>query len=117
MALNQVKSLYGKEVVHLYRRVCREIPRVINVFDLDMTEREVRKKVRRLFDKNANVTDPRMVAMLLEKGEMDFQETVEQWKQKSQLHRLLGHDERSKIVLPEHQHESKFLQDFYAGHV
>lgn len=79
----------------LYRRVLKSIPRVIVTYDLDMTEKQVKDSVRELFRKNSTVTDPRLVDRLLHKGELDLQETVEQWKQKNHLHNLLGHDSAS----------------------
>ena len=111
-----MKSVFQNTRAHtldLYRRICREIPRTIAIYDLDMTEAQVRRGVRSLFDEHREARDPRLVRILLEKAELEFHETVEQWKQKSHLHRLLGHDDNPEVVLPQHQGESQFLRDFY----
>mmetsp|Transcript_15633 Transcript_15633/g.17660 ORF Transcript_15633/g.17660 Transcript_15633/m.17660 type:complete len:110 (+) Transcript_15633:222-551(+) len=101
------------QVVGLYKRICRQIPRICAVYDLDMTEAQVRRQTRVLFDKYQHVQDPKMVSILLEEGNQHLQECIEQWKQKSHLHRLLGHDETPKLKLSEYQGESEFLQNFY----
>ncbi len=41
------------------------------------------------FRKNANVTDPRLIEMLLEKARMEIEETTQQWKQKPHIMALL----------------------------
>uniref|UniRef100_A0A7S3LNU3 Complex 1 LYR protein domain-containing protein n=1 Tax=Aplanochytrium stocchinoi TaxID=215587 RepID=A0A7S3LNU3_9STRA len=108
-----IKMALAPQVVNLYKRVCRQIPRICAVYDLDMTEAQVRRQTRKLFDKYNYVTDPKMVSILLEEGNQHLQECVEQWKQKSHLHRLLGHDELPKLRLAEYNGESDFLKDFY----
>ena len=50
---------------------------------------------------------------LLMKGENDLQETVEVWKQRAHLYRLLGYDTTLKPELAEHKGESPFLKKFY----
>ena len=106
-------SLRKARVVDLYRRSLREIPRTINVFDMDMPEAEVRTKVRALFRKHDGVKDPRVIDHLLMKGENDLQETVEVWKQRAHLYRLLGYDTTLKPEIAEHKGESPFLKKFY----
>jgi len=102
-------------VVDLYRRTLREIPRTIKIFDMDMPEDVLRGKVRNLFRAHDNVTDPRIIDNLLMKGELDLEETVNVWKQKSQLSRLLGTDSEPKPTLEKFEGESPFLRGFFAG--
>ncbi|GBG33658.1 NADH dehydrogenase ubiquinone 1 alpha subcomplex subunit 6 [Hondaea fermentalgiana] len=104
-------------VVDLYRRCLREIPRTITIFDMDMTEKEVRSRVRGLFRKHDSVTDPRAVDELLLKGELDLEETVNVWKQKTQLSRMLGTDSEPTPVIERYEKDSVFLRSFYAGHL
>ena len=52
--------LHPRPVASLYLRVLREIPRTIVTFDLPLSEREVRERVRFLFEKhNARGKDGR----------------------------------------------------------
>ncbi len=41
------------------------------------------------FRKNANVTDPRLIEMMLEHARMEMEETNQQWKQKPHIMALL----------------------------
>jgi hypothetical protein len=112
-------SLLGRKarVVDLYRRTLRQVPRVIAVFDLDLQEKDLRRLVRGLFRKHDLVSDPRLVDQLIVRGEADLEESVEVWKQKAHLLRMLGLDEDAPVLGPKSvQGESPFLKKFYAGH-
>mmetsp|Transcript_17802 Transcript_17802/g.28819 ORF Transcript_17802/g.28819 Transcript_17802/m.28819 type:complete len:118 (+) Transcript_17802:82-435(+) len=100
-------------VVDLYKRCIQEIPRIITIFDLDHTEKQLRHDVRRLFNKNQGVTDPRVIDRLIWEGESHLEETVHVWKQKTHLLRLLGYDKEVEPVLKQYQDESPFLKNFY----
>jgi len=106
----------GQRVIDLYRRTLREVPRIITVFDIDIPERDIRKDIRGLFDKHSEVKDPVAVDLLVVKGELDLEETVNIWKQKTHVMRLLGRDEEKVPLLKEYAGESEFLKKFYAGH-
>jgi len=81
--------LHPRPVSFLYRRVMKSVPKVMVLYDLDMTQKEVQSSVRTLSRKHAGVSDPRIVDRLLYDGEVQLAETVEMWKQKSHLARLL----------------------------
>lgn len=50
---------------------------------------DVRSKVRALFEKNGHVKDERVIDVLLERGYIDLEDTLLQYKQKSHLLFLL----------------------------
>ena len=88
---------HARPVAHLYRQVLRAIPTTIVKFDLDMTETQVRDKMRELFRRHTKLDGrgkpvplpaPVLDAML-RRGEEDLRETTELWKQKTHLQRLL----------------------------
>jgi len=60
----------------------------------DMTEKQVHDRVRALFRANAGVQDARIQKRLVFMGEDHLSETLQQFKQKTHLHRLLNHDDR-----------------------
>lgn len=54
------------------------MPRICALYELPFTPSEVRHLVNVHFKENAGVTDPRVVQMLVAKGEMELDETVKQ---------------------------------------
>lgn len=79
-----------REVVELYRRMCKSLPHVLNVYDIDMTPKAARHHLADLFRHNSHIRDPRVVAILVHKGQLELDETLLQYKQRSHLIERLG---------------------------
>nr|XP_030711623.1 NADH dehydrogenase [ubiquinone] 1 alpha subcomplex subunit 6 isoform X2 [Globicephala melas] len=54
-----------RRVRELYRAWYREVPNTVHLFKLDISVKQGRDKVREMFMKNAHVTDPRAVDLLV----------------------------------------------------
>mmetsp|Transcript_28416 Transcript_28416/g.28723 ORF Transcript_28416/g.28723 Transcript_28416/m.28723 type:complete len:122 (+) Transcript_28416:54-419(+) len=76
-------------VVHLYRAMIREVPRVLTIYDIDMPLKTARSAIAFHFRKHNFIKDERVTGILISKGYMELEETLMQWKQKTHLLRVL----------------------------
>lgn len=80
---------------------------IVHDFDIPRNEKQCREKLREEFAKYKDVTDIRVIDMLVVKGQMELKESVNIWKQKSHLMKFW------KETTP--QKPTDFLSKFFSG--
>lgn len=65
----------------LYRDFYRSAPEICALYALDVPPSTLRAKYRELFERNRHIDDLAVIDVLLHKGRVDFQETINAWKQ------------------------------------
>jgi len=103
MALRQLvkaapKGTDRSSVIHLYRGIVKEIPRVLTIYDIDMPVSQAVSAIKFHFRKHDSIQDGRVISLLVAKGYMELEETLLQWKQKTHLLRVLEPKELEKGV-------------------
>ncbi|KAJ6567847.1 NADH dehydrogenase 1 alpha subcomplex subunit 6 [Mycena sp. CBHHK59/15] len=78
-----------QRVIQMYRDWYRAAPEVVDQYALDVSPTQLRHAVRMRFEANRNVTDPRVIDVLLLKSRQEFQETLNMWKQPDHIYGIL----------------------------
>ncbi|XP_072949237.1 NADH dehydrogenase [ubiquinone] 1 alpha subcomplex subunit 6 [Epargyreus clarus] len=94
-------------VLNLYKAWYRQIPYLVKDFDIPKSEDQCRAKLKELFMKNKDVSDIRVIDMLIIKGQMELQESVRMWKQKGHIMVYFKPTEEPK--------PKDFLSKFFTG--
>ncbi|XP_059608838.1 NADH dehydrogenase [ubiquinone] 1 alpha subcomplex subunit 6 [Phlebotomus argentipes] len=102
------KSEARRRVFNLYRAWYRQIPYIVMDYDIPKNIEQCREKLREEFLKNKDVTDIRVIDMLVIKGQMELKESVEIWKQKGHIMRYFKETYEPK--------PTDFLSKFFSGH-
>eukprot|EP01096_Ripella_sp_DP13-Kostka_P008164 TRINITY_DN3035_c0_g1_i1.p1 TRINITY_DN3035_c0_g1~~TRINITY_DN3035_c0_g1_i1.p1 ORF type:complete len:132 (-),score=73.81 TRINITY_DN3035_c0_g1_i1:229-603(-) len=93
----------------LFRSLLRQVPFFIGKYELESHPKEMRLRIRQEFEKFRDLDDLSQVNALLFKGELELEEAVKIWKQKSHLCDFFGH---GGTVISK---EEEFMQEFCEG--
>ncbi|OMJ10811.1 NADH-ubiquinone oxidoreductase [Smittium culicis] len=78
---SKTKAATRLRTIHLYRRWQKAVPTIIIDYRLSIPQAEVRAKVRSEFEKKRHLTDLPSINIALFKGNAEFEETLNCWKQ------------------------------------
>jgi len=96
-----------QRAVHLYRDWYRSAPEVATLYALNTSASEIRRAVRREFERNRYVSDPKVIDVLIQKGRQSWQETMNCWSQEPHILGIL--------LAPKDRPQRTFLEKFYEG--
>ncbi|CUM66125.1 uncharacterized protein PRCAT00003782001 [Priceomyces carsonii] len=99
-----------KRVIHLYRRYIRNSKEFCDLYELDMPVSNVKTKIRQEFERQRFVNDLNVTNVLYMKGQMEFQELVNFWKQQCHVMRYFEDQGDQGVV-----ERNGFVKNFLRG--
>ena len=90
-----------------YPYILPQAPEIVSLYALNVSPAYIRHCVRQHFEQNRYVSDTRVVDVLIQKGRIEYQETMNCWKQ---LDHIMG-----ILLQPKGRPPRTFLQKFYEG--
>lgn len=82
------------------------------MYNLEVTTPQLRQRIRREFEKNRFVSQLPAIDILLFKSRLEYEETMNMWKQKTHVMRYFDEEEYKG---PEKMISSDFMSGFLAG--
>lgn len=95
-----------RSVLSLYRDWYRSAPEIVEIYGLDVSPAFIRHTIRQKFEANRYVHDVRAIDVMVHKGRLEYQETMNCWKQPDHVLDMLQNKSRPQRT---------FLQKFYEG--
>ncbi|PWO01285.1 NADH dehydrogenase, alpha subcomplex, subunit 6 [Tilletiopsis washingtonensis] len=92
----------------LYRNYFRSAPELCALYALDVPPSVVRAKLRQKFEAHRHVRDIAVLDVMLFKAHIEYQETMNAWKQVPHIMRWFAEEEAAPTP-------QTFLEKFYAG--
>jgi NADH dehydrogenase (ubiquinone) 1 alpha subcomplex subunit 6 len=83
----------------LYRDFYRSAPEICALYALDVPPSTLRAKYREKFEQQKHIQDLAVIDVMLHKGRVEFQETINAWKQIPHLMKLFADEEVGHVLL------------------
>lgn len=83
----------------LYRKYYRSAPEIVTLFAMDIPPSTLRAKYREMFERNRHVENLAVIDVMLHKGQIEFQETINAWKQVPHMLKLFMEEEVSGVSI------------------
>ncbi|KAB5589994.1 Cystathionine beta-synthase [Ceratobasidium theobromae] len=99
-----------RRAIQLYRDWYRSAPEIVSAYGLNIPPSLIRHRVREKFEQMRYIADPAVLDVLLHKGRLEYQETMNCWKQEPHIMGMLLQDMHEGSAVGQ-----TFLQKFYAG--
>ncbi|KAI8895348.1 hypothetical protein BC833DRAFT_601611 [Globomyces pollinis-pini] len=82
-----------KRVLKLYKDWMTAAPEITDLYLLEVSPLAVKRRIRQEFETNRFIKDTAIVDILLFKGRVELDETLNHWKQKTHVMRYFDRDE------------------------
>lgn len=69
----------SEKAVLLYRAILKQLPKILSIYQFNMTFDEAKKNIKNQFYVNADVKDPRVAEILVYRGAMELDEMINQF--------------------------------------
>jgi len=106
-------------VFDFFKQACRSIPTVMEIYNLDdvVTPSQLRSTIAKEIRKNQNVTNPKVIDMLLFNGMEELNNIVEHAKQRHHVigQYVIGQEGLVHELGSKDQGNSDFLKKFYTS--
>lgn len=99
-----------RRVLALYRQYMRSAPNFASTYEIDFPVSRIRTKLRQEFERNRFVNDVAVTNILLAKGQMEFQETINFWKQQPHVLKYFQQEEATVEKRAPNDFLSRFLK-------
>ncbi|KAL0637149.1 hypothetical protein Q9L58_003798 [Maublancomyces gigas] len=100
----------SRRAIKSYRDWQRAVPELVKIYVLNVPIPAVRAKIRQEFERNRYVKQLPVVDMLIAKSNMEFQETMNYWKQIPHIMKYFRVEEDPKAKI-----SSSFMTNFLEG--
>ncbi|KAK6121499.1 hypothetical protein DH2020_044759 [Rehmannia glutinosa] len=106
-----------QRVFEFFKTACRSIPSIMEIYTLDdvTSPSQLRSVISSEIRKNAHITNPKVIDMLLFKGTEELCNIVEHSKQRHHIlgQYVLNREDRTHDIGNKDQGASDFLKSFY----
>ncbi|GAA5800110.1 hypothetical protein EDC94DRAFT_597644 [Helicostylum pulchrum] len=92
----------------LYRQWQKSVPEMMKLHEINMPTSAIRAKIREEFERHRNVEKLEVRDILYAKGQMEYQEVMNVWKQNNHIMNYFGKEEAPPKP-------TTFLDKFYDG--
>ncbi|KAG0902443.1 hypothetical protein G6F26_007817 [Rhizopus arrhizus] len=92
----------------LYRRWQKSVPEIMKIHEINLPTSAVRSKIREEFERHKFVENLEVRDILFAKGQMEYQEVMNVWKQNNHIMNYFGKEEAPAKP-------TTFLEKFYDG--
>ena len=69
----------SQKAVMLYKAICKQLPKILSIYQFNMSVDEAKKIIKKQFYDNADVRDPRVAEILVYRGAMELDEVINQY--------------------------------------